>query len=145
MTRSADFCQGKSGVRRTYVHAIDQDSGVLIIDHSIAEKPYTDENDIICWHYDHTTGSNVKGINFLTALYHSQGVSLPVGFTLITKTEWYLDAKTGKQKRRSAVSKNEYSRFMVQQAVANRIRFRYGLNDVWFSAMVSVIVMDRYC
>ena len=31
---------------------------VLIIDDSIAEKPYTDENDIICWHYDHTSGSS---------------------------------------------------------------------------------------
>jgi hypothetical protein len=29
---------------------------VLILDDSIAEKPYTDENDIICWHYDHTQG-----------------------------------------------------------------------------------------
>jgi hypothetical protein len=119
---------------KAYVRQIEGDDGVLIIDDSIAEKPYTDENDLICWHYDHTSGSNVKGINFLTTLYHSQGLSLPVGFTLIAKTEWYLDAKTGKQKRRSPVSKNEYYRLMLQQAVANQIRFRYVLNDVWFSA-----------
>ena len=31
----------------------------------IEEKPYTDENDIICWHFDHSKATLVKGINFL--------------------------------------------------------------------------------
>jgi len=128
---------------KPYVRQIEQDDGVLILDDSIAEKPYTDENDIICWHYDHTSSSNVKGINFMTALYHSQGVSLPVGFTLIAKTERYLDAKTGKQKRRSPVSKNEYYRLMVQQAVENQIAFRYVLSDVWFSAADNMMLVKR--
>jgi hypothetical protein len=61
--------------------------GVLIIDDSIEEKPYTDENDIVCWHYDHSKDRLLKGINFLTALYASQGMSLPVGFHLVAKTE----------------------------------------------------------
>jgi hypothetical protein len=125
------------------VRQIEGVEGVLILDDSIAEKPYTDENEIICWHYDHTTSSNIKGINFMTALYHSQGVSLPVGFTLIAKTERYLDAKTGKQKRRSPVSKNEYYRLMVQQAVENQIPFRYVLSDVWFSAADNMMLVKR--
>jgi hypothetical protein len=130
-------------VVKSYVRQIESDEGVLIVDDSIAEKPYTDENDIICRHYDHTSGGSVKGINFMTALYHSQGLSLPVGFTLIAKTEWYLDAKTGKQKRRSPVSKNEYYRLMLQQAVENQIRFRYVLNDVWFSAADNMMLVKR--
>ena len=128
---------------KPYVRQIAGDDGVLIIDDSIAEKPYSDENDIICWHYDHTSGSNVKGINFMTALYHSQDLSLPVGFTLIAKTEWYLDAKTGKQKRRSPVSKNEYYRLMLQQAGENQLRFRYVLNDVWFSAADNMMFVKQ--
>lgn len=128
---------------KPYVRESESADGVLIIDDSIAEKPYTDENDIICWHYDHTSGSNVKGINFLTALYHSQAVSLPVSFTLIAKTERYLDAKTGKEKRRSPVSKNEYYRAMVFQAVLNRLRFRYVLNDVWFAAAENMMFIKH--
>ncbi len=69
------------------VRAIQRADGVLILDDSIAEKPYTDENEIVCWHYDHTTGGMVKGINFMTALYHVRDVSLPVGFAIIAKTE----------------------------------------------------------
>ena len=73
----------------------------MIVDDSIGEKPYTDENDIICWHYDHSQHRAVKGINFVTCLYHCQGVSLPIGFEIVRKTEKYLDPKSGKEKRRS--------------------------------------------
>ncbi len=53
------------------VRQIQSAEGVLIIDDSIEEKPYTDENDIIAWHYDHSQRMNVKGINFLSCLYQS--------------------------------------------------------------------------
>src|SRR5687768_1813837 len=41
-------------VVKPLVREIESEEGVLIFDDSIEEKPYTDENDIICWHYDHT-------------------------------------------------------------------------------------------
>jgi DDE superfamily endonuclease len=107
--------------------------GTLIIDDSISEKPSTDENEIVCWHYDHSKDCQVKGINFMTALYYSRDISLPVGFTLIAKTEVYLD-KDGKAKRRSPVSKNEYYRAMLQQAVDNQISFRWVMNDAWYAS-----------
>ena len=121
-------------VVKPHVRAIQRHDGVLILDDSIAEKPYTDENDLVCWHYDHAKDRTVKGINFLTALYHVAAVSLPVGITLIAKTEHYTDKKDGKQKRRSPIGKNEYYRTMIQQAVMNQIPFRYVLNDVWFAS-----------
>ena len=109
--------------------------GVLIFDDSIEEKPYTDENDLICWHYDHSKDRNVKGINFLTALYHNGEVSLPVAFQLIAKTETYVEAKSGRTKRRSPQTKNEYYRAMVTACVHNQLRFRYVLNDSWYASV----------
>jgi hypothetical protein len=73
-------------VVKPHVRRIESPEGVLIVDDSIAEKPYTDENDIICWHNDHSQQRNVKGSNFVTCLYHNAGVSLPVGFELVAKT-----------------------------------------------------------
>ena len=35
---------------KPHVRQIESEEGVAIVDDSIAEKPYTDENDIICWH-----------------------------------------------------------------------------------------------
>jgi hypothetical protein len=119
---------------KPHVRTIENPDGVMIGDDSIAEKPYTDENDIICWHYDHWQQRNVKGINFVTCLYHSQGVSLPVGFELVRKTEHYLDPKSGKDKRRSNRTKNEMYRDLMAQAVKNQIPFKYALNDIWLAS-----------
>ena len=119
---------------KPHVRQIESDDGVVIVDDSLEEKPYTDENDIICWHYDHAQQRTVKGINFVTCLYHNQNVSLPVGFELVTKTERYVDPKDGKEKRRSARTKNEMYRDLVEQAAKNQIRFKYVLNDIWFAS-----------
>ena len=116
------------------VRQMEREDGVMIIDDSIVEKPYTDENEIICWHYDHAKGTNVKGINFITALYEAQGIALPVSFELVAKTERYRDEKTGQEKRKSPVTKNETYRRLLQMTVANRIPFRYVLNDLWFAS-----------
>src|SRR5215213_9873035 len=45
------------------VRLVEREDGVLIIDDSIEEKPYTDENELICWHWDHANNRAVKGIN----------------------------------------------------------------------------------
>jgi hypothetical protein len=118
---------------KPHVRGVQSEAGVLIIDDSVVEKPFSDENDIVCWHYDHSKQTQVKGINFMTALYHSGGVSLPVGFTVIAKTEIYFD-KEGKAQRRSPIGKNESYRAMLQHAVTNQIPFRYVMNDVWYSS-----------
>lgn len=119
---------------KPHVRAIQAEDGVMIVDDSIAEKPYTDENDIICWHYDHAQDRQVKGINFLSAVYHVAGITLPVGFRLVTKTEYYVDKKDGKTKRRSPVSKNEHYQALLRQAKHNQIPFQFVLNDVWYAS-----------
>ena len=38
------------------VRHMEGEDGVLIADDTISEKMWTDENEIVCWHYDHTKG-----------------------------------------------------------------------------------------
>jgi len=128
---------------KPFVRKVQSETGVLIIDDSIEEKPYTDENEIVCWHYDHSKDRNVKGINFLTSLYHSHEVSLPVGFQLIAKTETDIDRKTQKEKRRSPVSKNEIARQLIEQAVENQLPFRFVLFDVWFASAENMMFIKH--
>lgn len=130
-------------VVKPLVRQIESAEGVLIFDDSIEAKPYTDENEIICWHYDHTQGRNVKGVNFLTALYHSQDVSLPVAFHLVAKTEVYLDKKSGKMKRRSPTTKNDHYCQMLQACVDNALPFRYVLNDSWYAAADNMLFIQH--
>ena len=116
------------------VRAIQKDDRVLIIDDTIQEKPHTDENDLICWHYDHSQNRTVKGINLLNCVYHAGDVSLPVTYELIRKPILYTDVKTHRVKRKSEVTKNDLMRDMLRVCKRNRIKYRYVLADSWFSA-----------
>src|ERR1044072_4220179 len=66
---------------------VESDDGALIIDDSIEEKPYTDENEQDAWYLAASKNSPVKGINFLTAFYQVGDLGFPVAFGIVTKTE----------------------------------------------------------
>jgi DDE superfamily endonuclease len=110
------------------------EDGVLIIDDTIEEKPYTDESELICWHYDHSQGRTLKGINLLSTLYQVGDLSIPVAFELIKKSEWVFNEKKHRWQRKSPLSKNEHYRRMLSACQDNRVKFRYVLSDVWYSA-----------
>ncbi len=117
------------------VRQIEREDGVLIFDDTIQEKEYTDENDIMCWHFDHCVGRSVRGINLLNALYHSGEVSIPVAFEVIRKPIQFCDIATQKIKRASEVTKNELMREMIATCVNNTLKFRYVLMDSWFGSV----------
>lgn len=106
---------------------------VLSFDDSIEEKRYTDESDLICWHWDHVFNRSVKGVNFLTALVDVQGMRLPCAVEFVKKDHWVTDIKTGKRKRKSSKTKNEIFRDMIVQCHHN-FRFDYVVCDCWFSS-----------
>jgi len=130
-------------IAKPLVKKIQSEQGVLIIDDSIEEKPYTDENDIICWHYDHSKQQNVKGINFVSCLYQNKAISLPIGFEIVSKTEKYIDQKTQKEKRRSTKTKNTMALEMIAQAIKNQVKFKYVLFDAWFSSVENLRLIKQ--
>src|SRR3954452_15230906 len=73
-----------------------EEPAVLIIDDTIEEKPYTDESELICWHYDHSKGRNIKGINLLSTLYQVGDVSIPVAFELVIENRSWSSTKRSK-------------------------------------------------
>ena len=115
------------------VRSVENNDGVLIFDDTIQEKAWTDENELMCWHYDHVSGRNVRGINLLNALYHCNGASIPVAFELVKKPIQYCDIETRRLKRKSEVTKNELMREMIGTCIRNELKFRFVLMDSWFS------------
>ena len=128
---------------KPHLRRIQSPEAVLIIDDTVEEKPYTDESELICWHFDHTKNRTIKGINLLSALYFSQDTSLPVAFELVKKTELVTDKKTGKDKWQSPRTKNEYARDMIASVVHKQIPFRYVLTDVWFSSSENMVFIKH--
>ncbi len=68
----------KAAVRR-----YETEDGFLVFDDTLEEKPYTDENDIVCWHYDHSKSRNIKGINIVNAVVRYGDVSFPVSYEVV--------------------------------------------------------------
>ena len=109
---SADLWQ----IVKPLVRQVQNEDAVLVVDDSIVHKPHTDASDLISWHYDHTTGTTVKGMNFLTTLYCTGEVSVPVAFALVEKDKEFTD-KSGRPKRRASISKNEHCQTMLRACV----------------------------
>jgi len=120
------------------VRKIESEEGVLIVDDTIEEKPYTDENDYVAYHHDHKSNKSVKGINFLTALYESNNRSAPVGLSMVKKTVKVVK-KNGKKSRKDPISKQERFRDLLQNAVSNNVKFKYVLADTWFGSVENMI------
>src|ERR687889_693536 len=62
------------------------------------------------------------------------GACVPVAFELVKKSEWIFDEKKQKWRRRSPETKNEAYRRMLSACKDNRLKFRYVLSDVFYSA-----------
>lgn len=116
---------------KPFVRQRQSEDGVLMIDDSIEEQPYTDENDIVCWPDDHSKAALVQGSNLMPALYASQAISLPVGFHWIAKTETDLEQQPQQEKRRRPVSKHAYGRGLIKPAGATHLPFRFVVFDTW--------------
>ncbi len=122
------------------IRKIEQERGVISIDDTISEKPHSNENEMICYHWDHCKNRNIKGINLLNFAYHStlengEEVTLPVAYEIIKKTETYFDSKKQKIKRRSPVTKNELVRERLRVITKyNKVKYRYIVWDTWFSS-----------
>jgi hypothetical protein len=57
-----------------------------------------------------------------------------VAFELVKKSEWVFNDKREKFQRKSPQTKNELYRKMLSACHNNRLKFRYVLSDVWYSA-----------
>ena len=108
--------------------------GIFIVDDTIEEKTYTDENDTVCWHYSHAKGRCVKGINLLSCLIRYEDFALPVSYEAIRKDIHFCDLEDRKEKRKSSKSKNELFRDMLKQGIKNQLKYEYVLADSWFGS-----------
>lgn len=116
----------------------EQEGGVLLLDDTISEKNYTDENAVNCWHFSHAKHRCIKGINLLSCIVRYEDIALPIGYDVVKKDVLYSDLKTRKQKRKALITKNQMFRSLVQQAVNNHVLFDYVLADNWFGSKANM-------
>ena len=112
--------------------------GVLIVDDTIIAKPHSDESALVGWHFDHTQGRAVKGINLLTLFWQGASTRLPVGYALVQKR-----AATPGERPKPITDKNTLFRDLARQAKANTLSFRAVLADSWFASEANMELVHR--
>lgn len=127
------WAAAKPLIRRAERQRPAEEFAVLIVDDCVLEKVHTDPSALICTHWDHSVGRFVKGLNFVSLLYQSDGLALPIAVELIEKTEAVVDAKTQKTKLKCKFTKNEYLRAMLRVA-QQQVTYRYLLADSWYAS-----------
>lgn len=127
---------------KPFVRKIENEESVISIDDTIIKKPHSTENEVVNYHFDHTTGKSTKGINLLNFLlsseYEQQIVNSPLAYHVVRKSQAYTD-KDGKTKYKSEASKNEV---VLEQlrclTFLNQVKYKYILFDSWFSSSKSL-------
>lgn len=124
--------QVKPVVRQVEKAMSASEEGYLVVDDSIIEKAYTDENGLVSVHYDHSKDRYVKGINLVSMVLLLGQISLPVAYEPVVKT-WRCELKNHKECWRSERTKNEMFRDMLTVCAQNQLRFSYVLCDSWYT------------
>ena len=130
------------------VREVQSESGCLIIDDFIEEKPHSQENELICYHHSHLHGRKVKGIQIVHLHYGvehlSKAINLPVGYELVRKNQLITDPQTGKEKRVSPRPKHEMARDLLKTAThLHHIPYEFVLADTWYASVENMIFIKR--
>ena len=133
------------GIVKKKVREVEQDDGVIIFDDTLSEKPYSEENGIVNWHWDHSKGRSMKGINILNMLYNVSDMSIPLGFEIVKKEVKHIDPDTGKSKRKSDQNKNQQMRKLLEQGVNNKVVFKWVIADIWYGGAENMGFIKDTC
>ena len=133
------YCKGKDFIKSRAVKAV----STLSIDDSIAEKPYSGVNGVVNWHYDHTKGTSVKGINFVSGLWSDEEVNVPLSLQVVEKEPVYNEKKQAWEWQIKR-SKNELFQQMVKRLTQSRT-VDYVLSDSWYSSKENMTYVFAEC
>lgn len=124
---------------------IEHDGGAIVFDDTLSEKPYSEESELVSWHWDHSKGRCIKGINILNMLYCTEQVSIPIGYEAIKKDFQVQSGPEGKSKRKSEQTKNELMRKLLGQAVKNEVVFKWVMADIWYGSAENLNFIKKDC
>ena len=122
-----------------------EESGCIIIDDMLMHKPWTKINDVVCWHHDHVSQRMEKGILMLNFHYtDATGISIPLGYEIITKTEEKWSEEYQKYVKKSLFTKNDIMQDKLHILHHNNeVKYKYILFDKWFSSIKNLVFTEE--
>lgn len=110
---------------------VDVNSGFLIVDDSVLDKPRAQEMDLVHWQYSGAHHRVVKGIGLESLIWTNDAdCHIPIDFRIYDKGT---DGKT----------KNEHFRDMLALAKYRRFIPRFVLFDGWYASLDNLKLLDK--
>ncbi len=110
---------------------VDLNSGYLIIDDSVLDKPRAEETALVHWQYSGAHHDVVKGIGLESLLWtNDEGHHIPIDYRIYDKNT---DGKT----------KNEHFRDMINLAKHRGFSPKFVLFDGWYASLNNLKMLDR--
>lgn len=132
--RGKHFIAAKGGVKGPVT---------LSIDDAIQQKPYSEVNGLVAYHWDHSESRAVKGINFVSALWSDSEASVPLSLQIVEK-ELLFNEQSGEEKWKVVKSRNE-----IFQKMAGRLtrsgKVDYVLSDSWYASKENMTFVYEQC
>ena len=101
---------------------IQQDKGVIVIDDSTLDKPYSHQIELVTRHWSGKHHRVVQGINLISTIWTDGSVIVPIDFRI------YSPEKDGK-------NKNDHFREMILTAKERQFRPNCVIFDSWYSSI----------
>lgn len=133
------YLKAKSFIKQKGVKGI----VTVSIDDSIQAKPYSEVNGVVNWHYDHTQGWCVKGINFVSALWSDEEVNVPLSLQVVEKDLTY-NKKKDTEEWQIKKSKNALFQQIVEKLTRSK-EVDYVLADSWYSSKDNMKYVFQQC
>lgn len=112
-------------------HCVDPNSGYLIVDDSLLEKPSSKHTDLVHWQYSGARHDTMPGIGLVNLLWTNDlGWHIPVDFRIYDKPT---DGKT----------KNDHFQDMIKLAHHRGLKPEYVLFDTWYASVKNLKCLDR--
>lgn len=116
----------------------------VIFDDSVQPKPYSKVNGLVAWHYSHSEGRCIKGINFVSALWSDEKRSAALSVETVEKQEVF-NEKTQVWEWQNIEGKNEMFRRMVRRLTQNKDLVDYVLSDSWYASKENMECVYKEC
>jgi hypothetical protein len=101
---------------------VDMNQGILVLDDSTLDKPYSKRNDLVYRHYSGKHGEVVLGINLITLLWTDGDRAVPVDYRIFDKD-------------RARKTKNDHFSEMLIEAFNRGFNPEMVCFDSWYSAL----------
>lgn len=110
---------------------VSKDSGVLVIDDSTLDKPYSEKIDLVSYHWSGKHHRVVKGINLVTMVWTDGDNCIPCDYGVYAIEE-------------DNLTKNDHFHVMLKKAKERGFSPEYVCFDSWYSSLANLKLIRSY-